>query len=65
MMFHVKKWWAWQGLNLRPLRFQHSAYRLNTQKTAIFSNENVRTRGEHARILDWFYRTFAAGGILA
>jgi hypothetical protein len=24
-----KQWWAWQGLNLRPLRCQHSALPLS------------------------------------
>src|SRR5215213_4224721 len=28
-----KKWWAWQGLNLRPLRCQHSALPLSYTPT--------------------------------
>ncbi len=29
----AKKWWAWQGLNLRPLRCQHSALPLSYTPT--------------------------------
>src|SRR5215213_2525986 len=32
--FREKKWWAWQGLNLRPLRCQHSALPLSYTPTA-------------------------------
>ena len=28
-----RKWWAWQGLNLRPLRCQHSALPLSYTPT--------------------------------
>ena len=31
--FLGKKWWAWQGLNLRPLRCQHSALPLSYTPT--------------------------------
>jgi hypothetical protein len=32
------KWWAWQGLNLRPLRCQHSALPLSYTPTLRFPN---------------------------
>ena len=31
--FKWEKWWAWQGLNLRPLRCQHSALPLSYTPT--------------------------------
>src|SRR3954468_3073001 len=34
-----EKWWAWQGLNLRPLRCQHSALPLSYTPTARSSSE--------------------------
>ena len=33
--FREGKWWAWQGLNLRPLRCQHSALPLSYTPTFI------------------------------
>src|SRR5690348_2773607 len=33
--FSRKKWWAWQGLNLRPLRCQHSALPLSYTPTRV------------------------------
>jgi hypothetical protein len=33
--FSRKKWWAWQGLNLRPLRCQHSALPLSYTPTLV------------------------------
>src|SRR5690349_8696873 len=31
----MEKWWAWQGLNLRPLRCQHSALPLSYTPTEV------------------------------
>jgi hypothetical protein len=36
MTMKGKEWWAWQGLNLRPLRCQHSAVSRKPQKSAVF-----------------------------
>jgi hypothetical protein len=47
MTMEGKKWWAWQGLNLRPLRCQHTAFCANPQKTAISSSGRTGTGGEH------------------
>jgi hypothetical protein len=55
-----KKWWAWQGLNLRPLRCQHSAYRQKPQKSAIFAFQNGGTRWERSANRARFYRTVTA-----
>lgn len=54
------KWWAWQGLNLRPLRCQHTSYCAKAQKFAIFGNADTRTKGEHSRFACVFYRAFTA-----
>src|SRR3546814_4747727 len=32
------RWWAWQGLNLRPLRCQHSALPLSYTPTVEWAN---------------------------
>ena len=34
----ASEWWAWQGLNLRPLRCQHSALPLSYTPTALASS---------------------------
>lgn len=53
------KWWAWQGLNLRPLRCQHSALPLSYTPTLIFksSSRSRMTRrepsGSGANSGDW------------
>ena len=44
------KWWAWQGLNLRPLRCQHYRFIGKRQKTAISFASLVRTQSEHLPI---------------
>src|SRR6266542_2989849 len=35
------KWWAWQGLNLRPLRCQHSALPLSYTPTALGQKRGI------------------------
>lgn len=54
------KWWAWQGLNLRPLRCQHIAYRCFAQKSAVFRFLRPRTSGEQTGFLEQVYRRFTA-----
>ena len=58
-----KKWWAWQGLNLRPLRCQHKGYRQKPQKSAVSSFRDRGTNRERIRNRVGFYRGFTARGI--
>lgn len=44
------KWWAWQGLNLRPLRCQHYPFIDKSQKTGVSIKPSVRTQSEHRPI---------------
>jgi len=54
------KWWAWQGLNLRPLRCQRSALSRFAQKTATSDNLNSGTGGEQTRFARPVYRALTA-----
>jgi hypothetical protein len=68
MTMKGKKWWAWQGLNLRPLRCQHSGYRSNPHKTAKYrfaKSDNSGTRREHRPIRADSYRDFTAIAVAA
>jgi hypothetical protein len=55
--FQRKAWWARQGLNLRPLRCEHSAKLRNPQKSAILRVPNVGTSDEQTAILSHLHRT--------
>jgi hypothetical protein len=55
-----EKWWAWQGLNLRPLRCQGRDTSPFPQKTAVFQCSNARTARERMGNCASFYRTFTA-----
>lgn len=54
------EWWAWQGLNLRPLRCQRCAYSEKAQKTTIPQFSRARTNREQTRFAGVFYRRFTA-----
>jgi hypothetical protein len=58
--FCGKEWWAWQGLNLRPLRCQGRDTRAFPTKTAVFRCSPARTWRERMRNLAQVYRTFTA-----
>jgi hypothetical protein len=62
--FCGRKWWAWQGLNLRPLRCQHTALRLNPQKSRTFLFQGQGTSGEQDVNRAGFYRTVTAPRIV-
>jgi hypothetical protein len=54
------KWWAWQGLNLRPLRCQGRDTSAFPLKTAVFCVPLVRTRRERSGNRAPVYRKFTA-----
>lgn len=54
------QWWAWQGLNLRPLRCQHSAIPGKAQKTRKSRFSIIGTVREQIPIRGPFYRRFTA-----
>lgn len=55
-----KKWWAWQGLNLRPLRCQHSEIEHKRQNSDSSHAGKAGTAREHSSIRGVFYRSFTA-----
>ncbi len=44
-----KTWWAWQGLNLRPLRCQHSALPLSYTPTPVTGEVPLVGRGSEGK----------------
>jgi hypothetical protein len=60
MTMKGKKWWAWQGLNLRPLRCQHNAFNENPQKSAIFCGGDGGTGREQGVNRRGSYRAVTA-----
>jgi hypothetical protein len=56
------EWWAWQGLNLRPLRCQHSAFNEKAQKSDTKRFARRGTRGEQSRVAPAVYRAVTASG---
>jgi hypothetical protein len=60
-----RKWWAWQGLNLRPLRCQGRHTRGFRLKSAVFGRPNARTLRERKRNLKPVYRSFTAQRLVA
>lgn len=59
-VFNRKAWWARQGLNLRPLRCEHSRCCREAQKTAKFHHRHAGTASEHAVNRGTAYRSFTA-----
>ena len=58
--FRGKNWWAWQGLNLRPLRCQHSSVADFPHKSAVSLPQQGGTERDQTGFLALVYRTFAA-----
>lgn len=54
------EWWAWQGLNLRPLRCQHSSYSRKARKNVTCATALSGTSREQTRFASQFYRSFTA-----
>ena len=59
-----RKWWAWQGLNLRPLRCQHSALPLSYTPTRSVPVK-VRLRQEPGEIRRSYRRDIWCGPLEA